>query len=80
MRRDARQTASQLSPRRASVAAPEKAERFAWLRLSRNDSEPLTTDFTDDTDAKHLDEGQETVEKVHHLASALPAGIVLKPL
>ena len=46
--------------------------------LSRNDAEPLTTDFTDDTDAKHLDEGPETVKKVHHLVSNPPAGIVLK--
>ena len=53
-------------------------ERRGGVCLSRNDAEPLTTDFTDDTDAKHLDEGQETVKKVHHLVSNPPAGIVLK--
>ncbi len=31
----AHQIVSQLSPRRASVAVPEMAECFAWLRLSR---------------------------------------------
>jgi hypothetical protein len=45
--------------------------------LSRSDSEPLTTDFTDDTDFKHLEGGQEAEEKIHHLVSALPAEIVL---
>ena len=34
VRRDAHQTVSQLSPRRAAVAVPEMAECFAWLRLS----------------------------------------------
>jgi hypothetical protein len=33
VRRDAHQTVSQLSPGRASVAAPEMAEYFAWIRL-----------------------------------------------
>jgi hypothetical protein len=47
---------------------------------SRNDSESLTMDFTDDTDGKRVDEGQITVDKVHYLVTALPAGIVLNSL
>jgi len=41
VRRDAHQTVSHLSPRRASVAVPDKAECFAWLRPRQSVSQTL---------------------------------------